>query len=77
MKDRTIEKLLYKLGVLLVICGAAIRLLQLSENYLGLYLVLAGHVLGVVGIFIYMKHVNDREQERQAMQEPMQQLQNK
>lgn len=74
MKDRIVEKLLYKIAVLLVICGAFIRFLELSENYLGLYLILAGHVLGVVGIFMYMGYVNNMEQKQEAIKRSARQL---
>ncbi|PRY13713.1 hypothetical protein CLV24_10583 [Pontibacter ummariensis] len=69
MQLRTIEKLLYKIAVLLVILGAVVRFLHLSENYLGLYLILAGHIAGVVAIFLYMKYVNDMERKKQALKQ--------
>lgn len=77
MKDRTIEKMLYKIAALFAVVGIILRMLQPSDNYLGLYLILAGHIMGVVGIFVYMKHINDIEQEQKAMQEPVKQLQRK
>ncbi|MCX2739566.1 hypothetical protein [Pontibacter anaerobius] len=70
MKDRTIEKMLYKIAALLAVIGIVLRMLLPSENYLGLYLILAGHILGVAGIFMYMKHTNEMEHEQRAMQEP-------
>ncbi|OKL42005.1 hypothetical protein [Pontibacter flavimaris] len=77
MKNRTIEKMLYKAAALLAVVGIVLRLLQPAENYLGLYLILAGHILGVAGILMYMKYANEIEQERQTTREPVQQLQKK
>ncbi|WP_299756568.1 hypothetical protein [uncultured Pontibacter sp.] len=77
MKDRTIEKMLYKIAALFAVVGIILRMLQPSDNYLGLYLILVGHIMGVVGIFVYMKHINDIEQEQKAMQQPVKQLQRK
>ncbi|ARS36427.1 hypothetical protein [Pontibacter actiniarum] len=77
MKDRTIEKLLYKAAALLVICGTLVRILQLSDNYLGLYLMLAGLVLGATGIFRHMGYINSLEQRQKAMKNTAQQLKNK
>lgn len=76
MKPRTVEKQLYKVAALLVIIGAVERMMSLSEGYLGLYLILAGHVVGVTAIFMYMKYVNDMEQESQALKEKSRQLHN-
>ncbi|AKD02249.1 hypothetical protein POKO110462_07555 [Pontibacter korlensis] len=77
MIDRTIEKMLYKIAALLAIVGIVLRMLQPSDNYQGLYLILAGHILGVIGILIYMKRTNDMEQEQRNAQEPVQQLEKK
>ncbi|GAB3536968.1 hypothetical protein GCM10027443_28670 [Pontibacter brevis] len=74
MKDRNIEKLLYKLAAFLVICGAVVRFLHLSDNYLGLHLILSGLITGVVAIFMYMNHENELEQKRAASKERQQQL---
>lgn len=64
MKDRNIEKLLYKIAAVLVVCGAVVRILGLSDNYLGLHLVLSGLITGVVAIFLYMKYENEQEQKK-------------
>lgn len=72
MKDRNIEKLLYKIAVFLVICGAVVRFLNLSENYLGLHLILSGLITGVVAIFLYMKYENELEQKKAALKEKQQ-----
>lgn len=72
MKDRNIEKLLYKLAALLVICGAVVSFLNLSDNYLGLHLILSGLITGVVAIFLYMKYENDLEQKRTMLKEKQQ-----
>ncbi|WP_439880282.1 hypothetical protein ACSX1A_14090 [Pontibacter sp. MBLB2868] len=77
MRTRTIEKLLYKIAAFLVLIGAIIRIMHLSENNLGLYLILAGHVAGVAAIFMYMKYVNDMEQQKHVSKESTQQLSNK
>lgn len=77
MKDRVIEKMLYRVAALLAIVGIGLRMVQPSDNYLGLYLILAGHILGVAGILMYMKHANDKEHAQQSMQNPVKQLQNK
>ncbi|PTX12232.1 hypothetical protein C8N40_11430 [Pontibacter mucosus] len=63
MQNRTVEKMLYKVAALLAIVGIILRLTQPSENYLGLYFILGGHILGVAGILLYMKHANETEQE--------------
>lgn len=67
MKDRTIEKMLYKFAALLAVVGIILRVLQPADNYLGLYLILAGHILGVAGILMYMKHINEMEQEQESL----------
>ena len=72
MKERTIEKLLYKIAVLLVVCGAVVRFLHLSENYLGLHLILAGLITGVIAIFLYMKYENEMEHKKRALHEEQQ-----
>lgn len=72
MKDRIIGKLLYKIATFLVVCGAVVRFLDLSENYLGLHLILSGLVTGVISIFLYMKHENELEQKRVALKEKQQ-----
>ncbi|WP_266202957.1 hypothetical protein [Pontibacter kalidii] len=77
MRNRTIEKMLYKFAALLAVVGIVLRLLQPSDNYLGLYLILAGHILGVAGILMYMKYATEIEQEQKTMQEPVQQMQKK
>jgi hypothetical protein len=69
MRTRKVEKLLYKVAALLVVAGAIIRIFHLSNTGLGLYLILAGHVAGITAIFMYMKYVNDKEYERQRLQE--------
>ena len=69
MKDRSIEKLLYKIAALLVVCGAVVRILGLSENYLGLHLILSGLITGVIAIFMYMKYENEQEQKEIGMKE--------
>lgn len=69
MKDRNIEKLLYKIAALLVICGAVVRFLNLSDNYLGLHLILSGLITGVIAIFLYMKYENELEQKRTTLKE--------
>jgi len=61
MKDRNIEKLLYKLAALLVVCGAAVRMLDVAENQLGFHLILCGLMTGLVAIMLHMKYVNDLE----------------
>ncbi|MEJ8803102.1 hypothetical protein [Pontibacter sp. H249] len=63
MRPRTLEKLLYKAAILLVIAGAFIRFIHAPDSNTGLYLILAGHAAGVAGILLYMKHAN--EQDRQ------------
>ncbi|MDX5421915.1 MAG: hypothetical protein LPK07_06800 [Hymenobacteraceae bacterium] len=77
MKQRTIEKLLYKIAALLVVSGAVIRILHLSDNYLGLYLMLAGHILGIIAIFMYMKYVNNLEQKNKHLEERLEQVSRK
>jgi uncharacterized membrane protein YidH (DUF202 family) len=77
MKDRTIEKILYKIAALLAVVGIVLRILQPTDNYLGLYLILAGHILGVAGILMYMKHINEMEQEQESAHKPIKQLQKK
>ena len=72
MKDRNIEKLLYKIAVLLVVCGAVVRFLHLSENYLGLHLILSGLITGVIAIFLYMKYENEQEQKRMSLKRKQQ-----
>ena len=64
MKDRNVEKLLYKVATLLVLAGIAIRLFVLPENLLGLYLILSGLMTGVAAIFLHMRHINETEQEK-------------
>lgn len=77
MKPRTIEKQLFKIAALLVVIGAFERILGLSENAIGMYFILAGHIVGVVAIFVYMKYINDTERENQAMQDESRRLHHK
>ena len=72
MKDRNIEKLLYKIAAILVVCGAVVRILGLSDNYLGLHLILSGLITGVIAIFLYMKYENEQEQKKVAMKDKQQ-----
>ena len=66
MKDSNFEKLLYKIAALLVACGAVVRFLDLSDNYLGLHLILAGLIIGAAAIFVQMWHQNQAEQRKHA-----------
>ncbi|TPE44087.1 hypothetical protein [Pontibacter mangrovi] len=77
MKEKNIERLLYKLAALLAVVGIALCVLQPSDNYLGLYFILAGHILGAAGIIAHMKRTNDLEHERRTVQQPTGQLQKK
>ena len=72
MKDRSIEKLLYKIAALLVVCGILACFFPSSESYLGLHLILSGLITGVVAIFLYMKHENDMEQKRTVLKQKQQ-----
>ena len=63
MKDRNLEKLLYKVAALLVLSGITIWLFVLPENFLGLYLILSGLITGVVAIFLHMKYMNELEEQ--------------
>ncbi|MFD3003779.1 hypothetical protein ACFS7Z_25710 [Pontibacter toksunensis] len=72
MKDRHVEKLLYKIAAVLVVCGAVVRILGLSDNYLGLHLILSGLITGVIAIFLYIKYENEQEQNRAAMKDEQQ-----
>ncbi len=69
MKDRIIEKLLYKIAALLVVCGVLACFLNSSGSYFGLHLILSGLITGVIAIFLYMKYENELEQKRTAMKE--------
>lgn len=69
MKPRTIDKQLYKLAALLVVVGAVEWILNFSDSHLGLHLILAGHLIGITAIFIYMKYVNDLERNNQTAKE--------
>jgi nitrate/nitrite transporter NarK len=64
MKDSNFEKLLYKMAALLVVCGAVVRFLDLSDNYLGLHLILAGLIIGAAAIFVQMWHQNQSERRK-------------
>jgi nitrate/nitrite transporter NarK len=66
MKDSKFEKLLYKMAALLVVFGAVVRFLNLSDNYLGLHLILAGLIIGAAAIFVQMWHQNQSEQQKHA-----------
>lgn len=77
MKPRTIEKQLFKIAALLVIIGAFERIIGFSENAIGMYFILAGHIVGVVAIFMYMKYVNDTERENQPVKDGSQRLHHK
>ena len=61
MRSRTFEKLLYKAAILLVIVGAIVKFILMPESNTGLYLILAGHVVGVACILAYMKHACNKE----------------
>lgn len=61
MKSGTLEKLLYKAAVLLVIIGALIKFIFIPDSDIGLYLILSGHVVGVACILAYMKQASTRE----------------
>ncbi|WP_276499012.1 hypothetical protein [Pontibacter litorisediminis] len=74
MKNRTLEKVLYKVAALLALVGIVLWAVQPEGDYLGLYLILGGHILGVAGILLYMKHSNEMEQ---AQREPTKQYHNK
>ncbi|MHA6246964.1 hypothetical protein ACXYMU_03435 [Pontibacter sp. CAU 1760] len=63
MKDENLEKLFYAIAALLVVSGVVIRILALSENQLGLHLILSGLLAGVVAILMHMKRVNESEQQ--------------
>ncbi|MCC9168957.1 hypothetical protein [Pontibacter harenae] len=76
MKQRSIEKLLFSIAALLVTCGTLIKFMNWSENFLGLYLVLAGHIAGIIAIFMYMKHANDMERQNQHIQQKVRRMQN-
>ena len=69
MKDRNLEKMLYKVAALLVLSGIAVWLFVLPENLLGLYLILSGLIMGVVAIFLHMKYVNELEQKQAHINE--------
>ncbi|MCJ8167290.1 hypothetical protein MKJ04_20790 [Pontibacter sp. E15-1] len=69
MKDRNLEKLFYKLATLLVACGIAVRFFDLSENMLGLHMILSGLLAGLVAILLHMRHANEMEQKKSAPQE--------
>lgn len=72
MKDRHIEMLLYKIAAFLIVCGAVVRILGLSDDYLGLHLILSGLITGVIAIFMYMKYENEQEQKKVAMKDQQQ-----
>ncbi|WP_299819656.1 hypothetical protein [uncultured Pontibacter sp.] len=74
MRSRTLEKLLYKAAVLLVIIGAFVKFILSPATNLGLYFILAGHVAGVAGILMYMKYANDLDRQHQAPEENLKQL---
>lgn len=61
MRSRTVEKLLYKAAILLVIVGAFIKFILAPDSDSGLYMILAGHVVGVACILAYMKHACNKE----------------
>lgn len=69
MKDRNLEKMLYKVAALLVLSGIAVWLFVLPENLLGLYLILSGLITGVVAIFLHMKYMNELEQQQAHIKE--------
>lgn len=56
---------MYSVAALLIILGGAIHLLQLSADYLGLYLLLGGHILVAAGILLTMRHRCEAEQHTQ------------
>ncbi|GAA4442377.1 hypothetical protein GCM10023188_42010 [Pontibacter saemangeumensis] len=68
MKDRNVEKLLYKVAAVLVLSGIVIRLFILPENFLGLYLTLSGLITGVAAIFLHMKYINELEQKEPPLE---------
>ncbi|GAB3821832.1 hypothetical protein [Pontibacter rugosus] len=63
MKQQPLDRLLYLLGFLLLLSGVVIRVLDLSEHHLGLYLILGGLTLGLVMILHNMRQSCEREQE--------------
>ena len=76
MRSRTLEKLLYKAAILLVIAGAAVIFILPPESNLGLYLILAGHAAGVAGILLYMRYANEQERQHQLQNEETRQYEN-
>lgn len=76
MTLRTLEKLLYAVGILLVVTGAFVKFILTPDSMFGLQLILGGHALGVAGIILYMKRANDLNQKHQAAQKPARQLKN-
>ncbi|MBC5993689.1 hypothetical protein [Pontibacter cellulosilyticus] len=69
MKSRTLEKLLYKAAILLVIIGAFVKFMYSPDSNFGLYLILAGHAAGVAGILLYMKYSCSQERQSQLHKE--------
>lgn len=67
MKEINLEKLLYSISVLLVASGLTVRVLELSDNLLGLHLILSGLLVGLVAILMQMKRVHDLEQKETNM----------
>lgn len=76
MKTRTLEKLLYKAALLLVIAGAFVTFIYSPGSDFGLYLILAGHMAGVAGILLYMKYANNKDRQEQLNRENVKQYKN-
>ncbi len=69
MKDRNLETLLYTIATLLVGSGIAVRMLGLSENQMGLHLILTGLLVSVAAIMMHMRRINESEQEHNSIKE--------
>ncbi|GAB3198149.1 hypothetical protein ABID22_000628 [Pontibacter aydingkolensis] len=76
MRSRTLEKLLYKAAILLVIIGAFVKFIHSPDSDFGLYLILAGHVAGVAAILLYMKYENNKESQNKLHSEEANQYEN-
>lgn len=76
MRSRTLEKLLYKAAIMLVIIGAFVKFIHSPDSNTGLYLMLVGHAAGVAGILLYMKYANEHERQNQESEEKLKQLEN-
>ncbi|GHA75099.1 hypothetical protein [Pontibacter akesuensis] len=68
MKQQALDNLLYLIGFLLVVSGVVVRVLNLSEHHLGLYLILGGLTLGLAIILHHMRQSCEREQEEKHKQ---------